>query len=288
MIHLITTADIPKILGGFGLGVDYAERLSLQLTDKIDGAILSSAVEKTQQRYPYLSLRLRRTAVMYYCEDNPASVTLYHTDERACLNSESTHYHLWAVSYQEDYLYLDFYHGILDGIGIYRLLATLLYYYCAARYGISDHKGILTLEDPIRPEETTDPFDELTAAGSAPLHASKPVPAFLITQDGGLKRAQHSFVWDIELPEEEFVRFFTAVDGSPTTLVTILLARTLDKIFSDRKKEIVGTCMMNLRPMLKSETHHNCLGVIPFVFSDRVQRMPLDRQCTVHRGITFI
>ena len=288
MKRSITTADLPKVLGGFALGVDYTDRLSLQLTDEIDGTLLSAALEQTQRRYPYLSLRMRRTEESFCYDDDPAPIVLRHTDEQACLNDASTNHHLWAVSWNEDRLHVDMYHGIMDGFGVYRILSTLLYYYFAERYGISDHSGILTVDDPICPEETVDPFDHLTTENAPKPPTTKSVPAFLLSRDGGLSRADQALVWDIELPESAFMRFSSAHDASPGTMVAVLLSRALDRLFPERKKDPVCACMMNLRPMLRSETHHNCIGVIPFVWSERVRKMPFQMQCTVHRGTTFL
>ena len=72
-----------------------------------------------------------------------------------------TNGHIWAVSYEEDNLYVDFYHGRADGAGLYPLLATLLFYYYQELEGLSDDSGIRTLEKPITVAETHDPVDDL-------------------------------------------------------------------------------------------------------------------------------
>ena len=56
----VTTGDIMHIMGGFGLQMDYTVRMCLRLIDKVDGDILLEAVAKTQKRFPFLSLRLRK------------------------------------------------------------------------------------------------------------------------------------------------------------------------------------------------------------------------------------
>ena len=76
-------------------------------------------------------------------------LVLFHTSESVTLNSFESNYHIWAVCYQDDRIHLDISHGITDGTGMYTVLATLLYYYCVERYGLTDHTGIRTLEDPI-------------------------------------------------------------------------------------------------------------------------------------------
>ena len=56
----VTTGDIMHLMGGFGLRMDYTVRMCLRLTDPIDEGMLREAVVKTQKRFPYLSLLLRK------------------------------------------------------------------------------------------------------------------------------------------------------------------------------------------------------------------------------------
>ena len=45
------------VAGSFGLKMDYSVRFGLKLKDEVNSEMLRHAVEKTQKRYPYLSLR---------------------------------------------------------------------------------------------------------------------------------------------------------------------------------------------------------------------------------------
>ena len=284
----VTSGDIMHMMGGFGLGLDYTVRMKLRLADEIDDDMLKKAVEKTQQRFPYLSLRMRKNDQEYYYEENPTPVTVINTDKRISLNSDQTNYHVWAVCYCEDRLYLDIYHGIADGTGMYMVLSTLLYYYCAQRYGVSDSTGIRTLEDPVLPDESTDPIDSLPQIDVSAVKRPPVVPAFSLVSDAGLT-ASEPVIYDIEMPEKVFVKFSSAHDASPGTMVSVLFSRAIDDLFPDRDKPLTNSYVVNARPMLGTPlTHHNCVGTVKFEYSDRIKAMPFDRQCTVHRGTTFI
>ena len=276
------------IYGSFGLGIRYTVRLVLRLADRIDEKILSAAAAKTQQRYPYLSLRLRRGKKDFYFEENAAPIAVINTDKRISLNSEETNYHVWAVCYKDDMLFFEIYHGVADGTGVNFVLSTLLYYYCAKRYGVTDHTGIRTLEDPILPEESTDPTDDMPQLDPS-LMQEKPRPqAFSLLRDGGLTASEQK-IYDLDMPEDAFVTFSSAHDASPGTMVSILFARALDAIYPNRAKPLINSYIINDRPMLGAlSTHHNCVHAMTFEYSDRVKSMPLDRQCTVHRGTTFV
>ncbi len=284
----ITDGDAIHLIGGFGLGIDYTVRLSLRLANDIDAEILSDAVEKTQQRYPYLNMRVRKDKQEFYTEDNPAPVVVHHTDQKTSLNAADSNYHIWSVSYMEDRLHLDFSHGFLDGTGMYMVLRTLLYYYCAGRYGIKDHTGILTLEDPIMPEESNDPADELPDVDLSKIPVPELPTAFSLVDDAGFTPSE-PIIRDITIPEDAFVRFSSAHDASPGTMVSILMSRTIDELFPDRTAPLTNSYIINARPMIgKLFTHHNCVQTVKFTYTDRIKAMPFNRQCTVHRGTTFI
>ena len=287
-MYPVTMGDALHVMGSFGIHLDYTVRFKLRLIDAVDGKILKEAVEKTQRRYPYLCVRLKKNENSFYYEDNPAPVAVLHTDKRISLNTEETNFHVWGVCYYEDWLYLDFYHGIADGTGMYMVLSTLLYYYCAERYGVTDYTGVRTLEDPILPEETIDPIESLPPLDLSGRQAPQPERVFSLTADGALTPSAPK-IWDIEIPEAAFVSFSSANDASPGTMISILFARAIDALFPERQGSIMHRYIVNARPMLHAEkTHHNCLSGVVFSYTDRVKAMPFARQCTVHRGATFI
>lgn len=284
----ITLGDIMHVYGSFGLHMDYTVRLCLRMADAVDGDILRAAVESAQRRYPYLSVRMRDDGQKLWYEENDAPVALLHTAERISLNAPETNHHVWAVCYWEDFIYLDIYHGIADGAGMYMLLSTLLYYYCHGRYGVTDHRGVRTLDDPIAPEESDDPMEHLPQLDLSKLPKPAMPEVFSLTGDGGMSPADTE-LWDIAIAEDAFLRFTSANDASPGTMVSLLLARSLDRLYPEREKGICSSYVMNARPMLGAPlSHHNCVSSVMLNYSDRIRAMPFDRQCTAYRGITFV
>ena len=103
------------VAGSFGLKMDYSVRFGLKLKDEVNSEMLRHAVEKTQKRYPYLSLRMFKNETDYYYESNPLPIVIHNTDKRISLNTAESNYHLWSVSYCGDRLFLDISHGVTDG-----------------------------------------------------------------------------------------------------------------------------------------------------------------------------
>ena len=281
----ITTSDLMMVAGSFGLKMDYSVRFNLKLRDEINSEILHHAVEKTQKRYPYLSLRMFKNETDYYYESNPLPVVIHNTDSRVSLNTAESNYHIWSVSYIGDRLYLDISHGVTDGTAMYMVLATMLFYYCSERYGITDSIGIRTLEDEITPDETIDPYDLVPMLDSSKMPAVGLEPAFSLAEDTNLKPCE-PLVCDIELPEKEFVDFCFANEASPGTMVCVLFARAIDSLYPQRARDIRNSYIVNARPMFGSKTHHNCVQTIRFAYLDNISELPLNKQCAAHRSIT--
>ena len=118
----VTTGDLLHVYGNLGLQMDYNVRLCIRMKDRIEGDLLKNATDKTQQRYPYLSLRLCKTDNEIYFEENDAPIMVCNTADRISLYSAESHNHLWAVCYYDDMLYFDASHMIMDGTGMYMVL----------------------------------------------------------------------------------------------------------------------------------------------------------------------
>ena len=277
----ITTGDTMHVYGAIGAGVDYTVRFKVRLEDAIDGPALTSAVSRAAARFPYFSGRLVCNGDAYEYEDNPLPITVNESDSKVVLNSASTNYHVWAVSYQGDSLYLDFFHGITDGTGMYRVLAAILYHYCRAVYGIDE---IAELEVSDIGAETEDPQDKMAPV---PVPDVSYTPAFTLETDGGLTSSA-PVIWDVRIPEEAFVDFVRNNDSTPGTMVEILMGKAIDSLYPGHEKPIISTYVINARPMVGAvPTSHNCLGMSIFNYSSVIGSMPLEKQGTIYRGKTF-
>ena len=288
MPRRITTGDKMHVYGCFACGVDYTVRIKIKMDDAVIPEMLVSAAEKTNKRFPGLSGRLVRGNKEYYYEDNDEPVAVINTKDRITLNSASTGYHVWAVCYFDDVICIDCFHGATDGNGLYRLITTLLYYYCSERYGSISDDNVMLLGDDIDEREFIDPQDELPEIDLSTITPPTYEPAFTLETDGGLTPSEPT-VWDVEIPEDAFVRFTSSHDSSPGTMISLLFARAIDELYPEREKNIISSYVVNARPMLDAKkTMHNCLSMVIMNYEDRIKKMPFTTQCTVYRGKTFI
>ncbi len=279
----ITSSDILHTYGSIGLNMDYAVRLSVRLTDDIKKEDIIRATELTAKRYPYMSVRMTHNDSEIFYEKNEEKVAVINTSERITLSGAESNYHIWAVAYYNDYIHLDIYHGMLDGTGMYMVLSTLLYYYCNIRYGLTDHTGIRTLDDEINPLENADPLENVPSLDEIP----KPRfdEAFSLIRDAGLTRCECK-VWDITLDESEFVTFAKGKGVSPGGMVSLLIARAIDRLYPNRSKPLGSSYIINARPMIDAnETIHNCVNTMRLDYSDEIKILSLEEQAGAYRKI---
>ncbi len=283
----ITYSDAIMLYASLGKGSDYTVRVRVKLKDEVDGELLEKALRYAEKRYPYLLLEMKRNESGFYYEENSRPVAVINDIGRIALNAPETNFHMWAVCYKGDVICFDCFHGTADGTGWYEVIATLLYHYCSERYGNVEAGGIRVQGEEIDPSEYEDPLERLPTLDMP--DASPPVfpEAFNLIRDGNMTPAQ-MLIWDIEIPEKEFMPFTSANDASPATMVSVLLSRTLDELFPERNKDIIGDCVLNARvPLNAQKSHHNLVNTIKLPYSEKLKRMPFDRQCTAFRGMVF-
>lgn len=264
----------------------YTIRFHLCLDQIIDAQKLRMAVDKTAQRYPYFCVCLKRNAREFYYEANSKPVALLHTSEAVTLGAPQTNGHVWAVCYDGDNLFIDFFHGRSDGTGVYALIATLLYYY----FDEQNIPGIKTLDTPLSEWETRDPVENLPLIDLSKISFPAQPKAFNLMKTSGLEHVDgKGLILKLMIPEASFLPFTRSNDGTPGIMLSILIARAIERVHPRHEAPLVSNYVVNARPMLKGEeTFHNCTNRVVFHYDDRIRRMPLERQCTVYRGKTFI
>ena len=101
--------------------------------------------------------------------------------------------------------------------------------------------------------------------------------AFSLLKDAGLTPSK-PLIYDIEIPEEQFVSFSRKNLASPGSMTCILFARAIDRLFPNRTSPLMNSNIINARPMIgDSRTIHNCVQTVKFEFSQEVKELSFDR-----------
>ena len=262
-------------------------RIRIRLRDLIDPDILRHAVDSTMKRYPYFCVELKKKDGQYTFEENHRPVVITHSLHGVALNSEGSNYHMIAFCWQDNWIILDVFHGMTDGTGAYEVLRTMLYYYCSERYGISlNCEGIRLVGDEISEEEWIDPVANRTRLPIPPRNEMS--DALNLIASACLENDRRHTVYSIAISESEFMRFNLDNDGSPGTMVSLLLSRAIAKMYPDAKEPVRITLCVNQRNALhKPLAHQSLVGGIMLEYKDKMRDWPLERQGTAYRGMVF-
>ena len=193
-----------------------------------------------------------------------------------------------AFCWRDNWIILDVFHGMTDGTGAYEVLRTLLYYYCSERYDIQlQAAGIRLVGDEIPAEEWADPVASRTDL-PAPRRNEQMSDALNLIASAGLEQDHRHTVYSIAISESEFMKFNLDNDGSPGTMVSLLLSRAIAKLFPDAKDIIRITLCVNQRKALHTPlAHQSLVGGAFLEYKDKMRDWPLDKQATAYRGMVF-
>lgn len=261
--------------------------IRIRMRDLIDPSALRMAVDMTMKRYPYFCVELQKKNGQYVFADNHRPVTVSHAFHGADLNSEEANLHMISFSWYDNWIILDVFHGLTDGTGAYEIIRTLLYYYCSERYGLKlKEEGIRLVGDEIPEEEWIDPLetaDDLPAPTRQDM-----LKALNLAEAAGLQDDQEKTVYSVSISESEFMRFSVENDGSPGTIVSLLLCRAIAKMYPEAKDAIrVALCINQRKALHAPLAHQSLVGGAMLEYKEKLRNWPLDRQATAYRGMVF-
>jgi hypothetical protein len=265
-------------------------RITIKLKDLVDGETLRKAVDKTMERYPYFRVRLCREGDRLFLTDEPSPVPVLWTGGRIVLGSEETSGHLLAFCYWKNRLFIDAYHGLTDGGGIAPLIKTLLYYYCSAYYGRElSAEGIRLRDGAVSPEEWEDPGRRRLPDEDVVLVSKWNAPALQLPEEGIVRLTPECLVYNLRVPEAEFMRFNISNDGSPASIVALLLARSIDALHPEAVRVPVIAMCVNQRKALRAPlAHQSLVGNVLLPYTPRLRAMPFSTQATCFRGMVTL
>ena len=264
-------------------------RLSIKLKDMIDGDILRVAVKRAMERYPYFMVRMIREGADVFYESNLLPLPVIETNGRITLGSAETNYHLMAICYWQNWLHIDCYHALTDGGGMHPMVMTLLYVYISGYYGIDPEIDNVRMPgDDIPEDEWKDPGELTLPPRPEGLISKWSSPAFRLDENH-VHLQSDSIVTTVNISEKEFIPFSMSNDGSPATIVSLLLARCLDAFHPDAADPIVIAMCVNQRKALKAPlAHQSLVGDVRLVYDNRIKKMSFMNQATCFRGMVAL
>ena len=263
-------------------------RIRIRMRDLIDPEILRRAVDMTMKRYPYFRVELQKKEGRYVFAENHRPVVITDSLHGVDLNSEDSNYHMIAFCRQDNWIILDVFHGMTDGTGAYEVVRTLLYYYCSERYNVKlKEEGIRLVGEEIPEEEWIDPVANRTDLPS-PKQNELMSDALNLIASAGLEEDHCRTAYSIAISESEFMRFNLDNDGSPGTMVSLLLSRAISKLFPEAENVIrIALCLNQRKALHAPLAHQSLVGGVMLEYKDKMRNWPLEMQGTAYRGMVF-
>ena len=271
-------------------------RFIMTLCDDIDRGMLQEAVAATQQRYPYYSVRLRKTADAegrehYALDENPLPWVVMPSRQPACLVSPESNHHLLAFACWDNCIAIDFFHALTDGTGGYNVLRTLLYEYCRRRYDSQlSREGVRVAGDDISPEELTDPASLPCPDNLNPLPVPPMPTPIILNKEAVVPLNDTAETVCIEIDEQQMMKYVSGEDTSPATLVSLLVARAIARLHGDTAEAVPVTALaINQRPALGVPlASPSMASALRLALKSDMRDMPLDLQQTIYRGMVVL
>ena len=260
-----------------------------RMKDIVDRAALQKATDITIKRYPYFSVRVVKKDGSYWLAENDNPISVRESNVQISLGGRASNYHLIDVSCWENIIYVDYFHGISDGIGMLQFTKTLLYYYCCYRYNITlDGTGVRLVDTPITDEELDEPFPEEPITGIEAFDLKLPKEAFKLPDKIDPDNPTR-YLYEVQLPMKSFMKYTKAHDGSPAVICSLFLARAIDAIFPDSELPLVCEMALNVRPILnKPLAHHNTLEMLYLTYQKEMRKLSIETQAGCFRGMVFL
>lgn len=261
-------------------------RYIVRMKDDIDGEALRQATCKTMVRYPYLMKRIVADEKGYSLTTNDLPIVVKESDEPLTLCGAESNYHLFGLTYYGQNIFFNNVHALFDGRGRGPVLHTLMYYYAQLRYGEEvDMPGVWLADSSVDPAEYFDPFTQPLPESDDLLPMPEiPSRAMRLEEMGHVIRSRQ-YQHFIRISEKDLMSVCKSNDGTPNTILALLMSRAIDKLHPDSQYPIVGQVYCDYRHLVGGEkSHRNMVTTLPLVYEKRMRHLPLDEQNTIFRG----
>lgn len=264
-------------------------RFVIEMQDEIDGEMFAKAVKLSMSRYPYFCVRVASNDQELFLEENKEDVVVAHTNEPITLGGMDANGHLLAFSWWGNQVYLDCFHGLSDGAGYLPLINTVIYYYCRERYDSNlNPEGIRLGGESIPEEEIKDLYPDSVDDSIKPVGRYVRKSAFDL-RSAGLCTPGNPFWYEVQIPEDAFMKYNRSNDASPAVMIGVLMARAVEELHKNADKPIVCSMAMNIRKTLHAMTaHHSLVTQLFLEYKEAMKKMDIGEQATCFRGMIMI
>ncbi|SNU00883.1 Uncharacterized protein, contains a NRPS condensation (elongation) domain [Ruaniaceae bacterium KH17] len=243
-------------------------RLSAEMSDDVDPALLQRALDHTYDRYPLYHAVLRRGIFWYYLQDSDLRPEVALDDQYTCapLYQVDRKNLLFRVVYFQRRIVLEVFHALSDGTGALWFLTDLLVAYAQLRMS----GELPATDDTLPPHElSTDSFAEYFFTPAAPLarevveEPSPRTPWTQIHHPRGTRSADgRTRAVELTMPASEVLALAKAEGVSLTSYLIALFFESIRAGGLGRARTLTASVPVNLRQFFPSTSARNFFATV--------------------------
>ncbi|MGP3638900.1 hypothetical protein [Lentilactobacillus hilgardii] len=254
--------------------------IDIRLTNNIDQKTLQESLNKTLQRYPYLTSKLVLKNNKYYLAYNKLPMVVTQAEDLRRLGGPETNNHLVDVTFNQHQLFISYHHALTDGRGIMPFVNTLLYNYFSFKNNhFPEIPGINLSDDPLQPDEMNEHFDNLPSLDQT----DESIPETnhhghqLIETSDYLR--DRSYRQELVIDRTSFMKFAKAHHATPAIAISIMVSQAIQQVYPNITSPLVTNMASDLRNGVTNQnTFRNCVGSIPLAIATNIST---DKEFTV-------
>lgn len=263
-------------------------RLSAEMTEPVDPALLQQALEDLAPRFPSFFVRLGTGLFWYYLESvkEMPQVRPEYAYPLTHMSVKEQKTCCFRVLYFENRIAVEFFHVLTDGTGGLIFLKNLLARYLTLKYGagIPAEEGIVDLAEEPRPIELDDAFQR-TSGGTA--LSRREETAYRLR--GSLDASGTMHVITGLVKTEDLVRAARERDATVTAFLSAVMINTISEMQAAHVKKkhwrpVKITVPINLREVFHTETFRNFVLVLNVGTDPRLKDYTLEELCREYKN----
>lgn len=239
-------------------------RLSATLSAPIDGELLQAAAEQTFLRFPYYKVKLGKNFFEYDLVYNDAPFTVIKNDGviLAPIDWKKNNDYLLEISYLDNEIILETFHGLGDGLSMTEFLKSLVYNYLCLVDGCLANDGTVMSGEFLDEEEFSDAqttfFNKKSKSQSigAALGKEAFCPRGIFKKTPGY--AEHSVVVDTD----KLYALSKKYNASITQFIAATALFAYARIYKEEHPRLVAFIPANMRKRFRTKSMRNFVTFI--------------------------
>ena len=269
-------------------------RFALEITEDINGEILSEAVNEAIKRYPYFSVRIKIENGSYAFIPNPLPIVVMETKTPSTpLGSKEVNYHLNYIDYTDDTMYFNISHSITDAAGYIPFIKSVLY-----QYLIRTHSEPISAEGIHLPDSAFVPgefdFPKISSLPQADFSLYKDAKmGYFPAADYIQAMKNHNFKDDgyycISMKQRELMKYVHSNDASPAAIIAVLMFKALAPLCPQEENIFSAGIACNFRTAVHCpNAFHSISRALHAQYKRDYLDMPVDKLGTITRGMIML